>query len=417
MSTHPIDSPVSRRSVLQRLLSTGLGLTLAACGGGSDAPDQSKSEQDRTAQDKAAAQLETQADAAVASGLVGLVLGQVNSQISAVAVAGKRRLGEGAPVAPQDRFAIGSTTKAMTCAAIVALAERGGAAVSLTLPQVFSGWAGSIHPAYAQVTLADLLHYRGGVAPFQGGAETEAFLAAVQADTRPLPDTLAGRRAYFARWLLAQAPVTGVTPGHDFLYSNAGYALAAAMVEARTGKTFETVFDEVLVQPLALQGVWRSPVPSPTDLLWGHEGAAGGLAVVEATDEDRATQDWLDVLAPAGFWASTGAAFARWLRWHVLALRGERTPLPQAYANDLRAASDGRYVWGWQAVATPRRTLLTHNGAVPGFMSEVVMDRAGEFAVFGLSNTGYTAEDGSSWVAGHIDQALAEVLKAQSIAV
>jgi CubicO group peptidase (beta-lactamase class C family) len=206
-------------------------------------------------------------------------------------------------------------------------------------------------------------------------------------------------------------------PGRDFHYSNAGYVLAAAIVEARTGKAFETVFDDVLVQPLALQGAWRSPVPSPTDLLWGHEGAAGALAVVEATEEALATQDWLDIIAPAGSWACTGAAYAQWLRWHVLALRGERTPLPQAYVNDLRAASDGRYLWGWQAMATPQRMLLTHTGHEPGFMAEVVVDRAGEFAVFGLSNTGHFAEDGTSWVLGRIDQALAEVLKQQSLAL
>lgn len=408
MSSHPIDSSLRRRSVLQLFLSTGLGLSLAACGDGSDEPGQ----------DKTAALLKTQADAAVASGLVGMVLGQVTGKSSSVAVAGKRRLAQGGLVEPQDRFAIGSNTKAMACAAIVALAERGGPALSLTLSQVFTEWASDIHPDYAQVTLGDLLHHRGGVAAFDGsGTDEDAFIAAVEADTSPLPDTMAGRRAYFARWLLGQAPVAGVVPGRDFLYSNAGYVLAGAIVEARTSKVFESVFDEVLVQPLALQGVWRSHVPSPTDLLWGHEGAPGALAVVEATEEAIATKDWLDIIAPAGNWACTGAAYAQWLRWHVLALRGERTPLPQAYVNDLRAASDGRYIWGWQAVATPMRMLLTHTGHVPGFMAEVVVDRAGEFALFGLSNTGYFAEDGTSWVLGRIDQALADALKQQSIAL
>ena len=406
MPSHATSSPLRRRAVLQLFLSTGLGLSLSACGGG---PDESE-------QDQAAVLLKTQADAAVSSGLIGIVLGQVNGKSSSVAVAGKRRLGQSAPAEPQDHFAIGSNTKAMTSAAIVALAERGGPALSLTLPQVFTAWADRMHPAYAQVTLADLLHHRGGLPAFNGsGPEEDSFIAAVDADTRPLPDSMEGRRAYFSRWLLAQAPVAGVVPGRDFLYSNAGYVVAAAIVEARTGKAFETVFDEVLVQPLALQGAWRSPVPFPTDLLWGHEGAAGALAVVEATEEDLATKDWLDVIAPAGGWACTGAAYAQWLRWHVSALRGERTPLPQAYVSDLRAASDGRYLWGWQAVATPRRMLLTHTGHEPGFMAEGVVDRAGEFAVFGLSNTGHFAEDGTSWVLGRIDQALAEVLKQQSI--
>ncbi len=203
----------------------------------------------------------------------------------------------------------------------------------------------------------------------------------------------------------------------DIHYSNAGYVLAAAAAEAGTSKAFEAMFDEVLVHPLALQGAWRSQVPGPTDVLWGHEDAAGALTVVEATKDALATKDWLDMISPAGSWACTGAAYAHWMRWHVLALRGERTPLPQAYVNDLRAVSDGRHVWGWQCVSTPTHVLLTHTGHVPGFMAEVVVDRAGDFAVFGLSTTGYVAEDGTSWVLGRIDQALAEVLKQQSIAL
>lgn len=407
MSNHTCHPPLRRRAVLQLMLFSGLGLGLAACGGSDDSE-----------QEEATALLQSQADAAVASGIVGLVLGQVRGSSDSVAVAGKRRLGSSVLVATQDRFAIGSNTKAMTCAAMVALAERGGPALSLTLLQAFSEWADEIDPAHAQVTLADLLHHRGGMPAFDGSGQDENnFIAAVESDTGPLPDTMAGRRAYFARWLLAQPPVAGVMPGRDFLYSNAGYVLAAAIVEARTGKTFEAIFDEVLVQPLALQGAWRSPVPAPTDLLWGHEGAAGALTVVEATDESLATKDWLDIIGPAGAWACTGSAYAQWLRWHVRALQGQRTPLPQTYVNDLRTASGDRYVWGWQGLATPRRTLLTHTGHEPGFMAEVVVDRGGDFAMFGLSNTGHFAQDGTSWVLGRIDQAMAEVLKRQAIAL
>lgn len=415
MSSLFTDIPVRRRSLLRLALATGFGLNLAACGGGSDDP----------APDETAALLQTQADAAVAAGLVGLALGLVRAQdgdlTSRVALAGRRRLGQAAALDAQDRLAIGSNTKAMSCAAILALAERGGPALSQRLPQLFAEGAGEIHPAYAQVTLADLLHHRGGLPAFDGSAsvsEEEAFIAALQADPNPLPDTAAGRRAYFARWLLAQAPAAGLTPGQDFRYSNAGYALAAAAVEAQTGSRFDALFDERLLQPLALPGAWRSAVPGDDDTLWGHEGAAGALSVVQATPDAVATRDWQDaLLAPAGHWACTGQAYAAWLRWHVLALRGQPTPLPQAYVNDLRAASDSRYVWGWQSLATPRRTLLTHTGHQIGFMAEAVLDRDGDFALFGLSNTAHVAADGSSWVLSLIDVTLAEVLRRQQIAL
>lgn len=403
-----VSSHLRRRALLQLGVTSGLGLGLAACGGGADEPEP----------DQTTVLLQAQAQAAVADGLVGLVLGLVTPQARSVAVAGKRRLGQAAPLEAQDRLVIGSNTKAMTSAAIVALAGRGGPALSLTLPQAFSAWAGEIHPALARVSLADLLNHRGGLPAFNGsGDEETAFLAAVEAATGALPTTLAGRRAWFARWLLAQGPVAGVVPGRDVHYSNAGYVLAAAIVEARTGRAFESVFDEVLAQPLALQGAWRSTVPGPADTVSGHAGPAHALTVVAASDEDLATRDWQDIIGPAGTWACTGEAYAQWLRWHVLALCGQSTPLPPAYVADLRAASDGRYVWGWQATATPRRTLLVHTGHVAGFMAEVVLDRAGDFALFGMGNTGHFAGDGSSWVLARIDQALADVLRLQSIAL
>ena len=187
MSNHTARPPLRRRAVLQLMLSSGLGLGLAACGGSDDSQ-----------QDETMALLRSQAEAAVASGLVGLVLGQVRGPSDSVAVAGNRRLGNSAPVEAQDRFAIGSNTKAMTCAAVVALADRGGPALSLTLPQALTEWADDIHPTYAQVTLADLLHHRGGMPAFDGsGQDEDNFIAAVEADTGPLPDTMTGRRAYF----------------------------------------------------------------------------------------------------------------------------------------------------------------------------------------------------------------------------
>lgn len=397
-------TPFRRRSMLQLFLSTGLGL--AGCGGGSDEP----------ANDATAALLQPVADAAVASGLVGVTLGEVTSETRASVVSGRRRQGKDARVQKTDRFAIGSTTKAMTSAAIAALAERGDLRSDLTLPQAFPEWSAEMHPAYAGVTLKDLVEHRGAVAAFGGGGpEEEAFFAAVTADTAPLPDTLAGRRRYFARWLLAQPPVAGVTPGRDFHYSNAGYALAAAVVEARTGRDFEAVFHDVLVQPLGLQGQWRSPVPAAGDTLWGHEGPAGALVVVEPTDEMLAVKDWVAVIGPAGHWACTGDAYAQWLRWHVLALRGASTPLPRVYVEDLRSASDNRYVWGWQSVTTATRVLLTHAGHVNGFMAEAVTDTRGDRALFGLSNTGHMAEDGTSWVLSQLDATLAEVLRLRGL--
>ncbi|WP_163311316.1 serine hydrolase, partial [Klebsiella aerogenes] len=68
----------------------------------------------------------------------------------------------------------------------------------------------------------------------------------------PLPTTLAQRQRFFAAWLLAQEPPPNVTPGETFAYSNAGYALAALMLESRTGRPYAALMQQELTLPLGL---------------------------------------------------------------------------------------------------------------------------------------------------------------------
>ena len=83
--------------------------------------------------------------------------------------------------------------------------------------------------------------------------------------------------------------------GSEFRYSNADYHLLGAILEARTGQTFEQLVEQRIVEPLGLlhtrlahQDVVRAGRPTdyvrdgegwvhPTQLRWSHWQAAGGL--------------------------------------------------------------------------------------------------------------------------------------------
>ena len=68
-------------------------------------------------------------------------------------------------------------------------------------------------------------------------------------------------------------------------------------------------------------------------------------------------------------------------------------------------------------MTTATRVILTHTGHVPGFMAEVLIDTRGDRALFGITNTGHMAENGTSWVLSQIDAALAEVLRLRSLSL
>ncbi|WP_157603849.1 serine hydrolase [Rhizobacter sp. Root1221] len=393
----PIHARPTRLTRRTLLLAAAASAALAACGGDDD-----------TVQPPADTETARAAREGVSAGLVGLAVGSVRVDRRDIAVAGRRRLGRAEAIQPGDTFGLGSNTKAMSAAAIAALIDRGVAAWTTPLSQVFPLPAGSPHAA---VTLGDLLDHRAGLLAFNGAADDEVrFLSAWAESGQPVPATIAERRHAFATWLLTQAPPGNIVPGRDFFYSNAGYAVAASIVETLAGEPFEALFETVLTRPLGLAGTWhRASMPPAEGAPAGHEGPVDALVVVDPDDETRAADPWLQVLDPAGSWHCTPASYADWLRWHLLAFRGGPSPLAVGYVQRLMNAAPERYAVGWQSVTVPTGRLWMHTGHLGGFMAEVAVAADGSHAAFAVTNTGHMSPDGSSWVLTELDRRLGPI--------
>jgi len=369
-----------------------IAATLTACGGGSSAAS------------SAEPLVQKSADTAVAQGLAGLALEHLTADGATSALAGLRQVGAAAKVQPGDAFMIGSTTKAMTSALAGRLVERGAIAWTTTLAEALPELAAGMQPAYRTVTLEQLLAHRGGVMAFNNAADVARFLAFLESYAGELPTTLAGRERFFATWLLAQdAPAR---PGQDFLYSNAGYALAALMLETRTGRPFAELFEQELALPLGLQVSWTSADTRFTNRPVGHDGAKGKLAALAPEDTD--TSSWLDVLRPGGGGTTTTPdSYATWVRWHLRALRGEATPLAATYLQRIKALRAGEYGLGWISTDIDGRAALAHDGEWRGFTSLLVVDALGRSATFGFTNT---ADE--TWATPVLNQAVLDVERA-----
>lgn len=381
--------------MLLRSLCLALAVTLTACGGGgaSSAPD-------------AGPILQTSADAAVRNGLAGVVLTHLSTDNRSQAIAGLRQVGGTAPIQPGDAFMIGSTTKAMTAALAGRLVAQGHIAWTTTLAEALPELAAGMQPAYRSVTLEQLLSHRGGLMAFNNGDDVARFEAFLQTTPAPLPTTLPGRERFFAAWLLAQDPIA--TPGQGFAYSNAGYAMAALMLEARTGRSYAELFEQELAQPLGLTVSWTSADARFSNRPVGHQGAKGHLAPVTPADADTAA--WLDVLRPGGEGTTTTPdSYATWVRWHLRALRGEATPLAGGYLQRIRALKAGDYGLGWVAADVDGRAVIAHDGEYRGFSSLLVIDARGRSASFAFTNT--EADDGL-WTLTVLNQALLDVERA-----
>jgi CubicO group peptidase (beta-lactamase class C family) len=182
----------------------------------------------------------------------------------AVGAAGVRKHGSAAPLRITDRFHIGSCTKAMTATIAGLLVEQGKLRWNSTLAEVLPDLSARMHPAYRTVTLEMLFAHRSG-AP----ANTRVKQAG----------SLMAQRIEYALDIVSRPPQHG--PGSTYLYSNAGYIVAGAMIERASGRQWEDLMRELLFKPLGMTscgfGVMASNEAGEADAPWGHQRDGAGF--------------------------------------------------------------------------------------------------------------------------------------------
>jgi CubicO group peptidase (beta-lactamase class C family) len=363
-----------------------LSPALTACGGGSTA-DEVRDPKLLT-ENKA---LRDRAEAAVADGLVGAVYASQHASTDKLylGAAGKVSLA-GAALKGDEPFQLASMSKSMTAALIAHWVDAGRLRWDSRPADVMPELKGTQHAAYAQVTLAQLLDHRGGVVPVNSVQALDELMAALATHEGPLPDTAVGRRRLVVGFVMMQAPAG--RPGQDFVYSNAGYTVAGAMLEASTGLDFDTLMRQ-WAKPLGLELQLQQPANAPA----GHEGPAPAR-LQRYAGFPAELQPWVDTIKPSGEVWMTPAAYGRWLAEHQRALQAKGHGLPASYARRLRELAPGEYALGWQAGPVNGRASLSHGGADKGFMGDVVLAQDGRSAYFALTNTfGVNPEQSTSW--------------------
>lgn len=292
-------------------------------------------------------------------------------------VRGVRRAGSEALATMDDRWHLGSNTKAMTAAVFGRLVQRGRARWDMPLAEAFPALI--IDPAWAAITLDDLMHHRAGL--LDAALLDRAWLIAAHADQRPLPE----QRAEFAARALGAPPVGSVG---QFAYGNGNYIVLGAAIETITGRPWETVMGTELYAPLSLTTAGFGPPHG--EALWGHRGGVG-VDPAGFADNPRA-------LGPAGTAHMGMADYARfiaammggapdWLsdetRRHLL------TPAigsPPAYAAGWGVGSAP-----WAGVGGPGPT-ITHNGSNTMWFATVLAAPEQGLGFIALSNDGVAGQ-------------------------
>jgi CubicO group peptidase (beta-lactamase class C family) len=157
------------------------------------------------------------------------------------------------PAGPETVYRIGGLTQQFTAAAILRLAEQGELDLEASVTQYLT----DLPPAFEAITLHHLLSHISGL---PGDADVAEALA-TSTDTYTPEDLVALSTTLFHDLLF--------TPGAQWHYSEQGYRLLGAVIEAVAGRAYGDYLQDEFLGPLGLGATGYCQAP-PDELAAGY---------------------------------------------------------------------------------------------------------------------------------------------------
>ncbi|HKV08654.1 MAG TPA: serine hydrolase domain-containing protein [Thermoanaerobaculia bacterium] len=296
---------------------------------------------------------------------------------------GVRILGKPEAITPGDRFHIGSVTKPMTATVIATLVEEGKLRWDTTVAEALPECGPTMRPEYREVTIAHLLSHEGGLPAF---GEEEEFVSVPKTEGSPTAKRLA-----FSCHALAQPPAA--KPKEEFLYSNAGFAVAGTIAEKVTGTSWEELLKARVFAPLGLSTAgfgWPAQGGAPQP--WGHWEEKGPFAPHDPDGEYKI----FPIIAPAGDVHLSMPDLARFLRAHLRALHGDDRLLDPGTARLMQTRRiRGGLGWGVQKVLD-LDPVSVYQGSGGTFITVVAIAQEADVVVAVSANAATEAADAAA---------------------
>ncbi len=254
----------------------------------------------------------------------------------------------GVPIEPDMVVRLGSITKQFTAAAVLMLAEEGKIDLDAPVSAYLPDYAG---PA-AVVTVGQLLNHSGGLPNYTDRPEYPARMREAQT-VEQMIDRFEALPLEFE-------------PGTRWSYSNSGYLLLGAIVEAVSGTSYEEVVETRIFGPLGMErsryGHENEVVPGRVE---GYQGPPG--------DYEHAA--YLSMTQPyaAGSLLSTVDDLARWdaaLDAGEILSDEHRALLGRPVV--LTDGSSSGYSYGFSVGDYAGHRMIHHGGGINGFSTYMI---------------------------------------------
>lgn len=268
------------------------------------------------------------------------------------------------PCAPDTRFRLGSLTKQFTSMLVMQLVEQGKLSLDARLAEVLPYYR---RDTGSRITIHNLLNHTSGIPNYTAVPAFVRDKGRTALSTKDLVTTLCSGDLEFE-------------PGSRFRYSNSGYVVLGAVIEQVTGKPYEVLLKERIVEPLGMKATGYDHAEQLiTQRAAGYERTPTGLRHA----------DFLDMSLPyaAGAMYSTVEDLYLWDQ----ALYGTKLVSEAAKAK-LFTPGLGDYGYGWGIRKSPigpdrtERTVIRHAGGINGFASMIARVPEDRTIVILLSN-------------------------------
>jgi len=252
----------------------------------------------------------------------------------------------GTPMTPDSVIEIGSLTKSFTAAAVMLLVQDR----KLALDDPINRYLGEAPSAWRDITIRQLLNHISGL-PTDG----------ISTDARTeLADF--GESEFLAS---ATALPLRTPPGTAFAYSNLGYDLLSIIVSRVSGQAYGDFLQARIFEPAGMSATRVADRTAITpNRAQGYLWTRGALRLCIARSATR--------FRGSGSLQSTLRDLVRW----DAALNGDSLLTPDSHRQMWTSGmlDDGKatgYGFGWEVSQVNGHPLITHNGAMNGFLSNV----------------------------------------------
>jgi CubicO group peptidase (beta-lactamase class C family) len=279
-----------------------------------------------------------------------------------------------------DRFRIGSNTKAITGFIAALLVKEGKIQWDTKFFDLYPELKTTSRKEYHHLTLLNLLSFRTKLFPY------------TYTNVEPTKEQFTGnadaQRYQFTKWFFAHEPAQ---TSNEINFSNLGYVAAGLMLEKASGKTYKQLVSE-LGKTLNIEFGYGWPNATDHKQTWGHNASLQP----EATAADYK----LDWLLPAGNINITLPDYIKFIQEQLKGLQGKSALLTKQEFEFLHYGLPG-FAVGWNWTINDKLHKYSYHAGNPGtFLSKVFVYSEQGKAIIVLANVqSDRADEGMSMLA------------------